>query len=148
MKLSWVHLAIIFLGLIFIIASIISGLAAVEYLIFHEESAEDVGDVSEEIDRYGMVQYEELSEEQKQIVDGAIEGEQYRFDDDDNEAIAWGNGRVISQDGQYHVIPRDTTINWISTAGLLALSLGIGGVLLIIEAIRRDHFPHYHPFTD
>lgn len=147
MKRSTVHFGIAIVGMTFIVIGIVSGIAAFEYVILHEESAEDEGDVSEEMDRYGMAQYEELSAEQQQIVDGTIEGEQYRFDTDDTEAIAWGDGRVVSYDDQYHVISRETTINWTSTSGLLALALGIGGILLTIEAIRRHHYPHYRPFS-
>ncbi len=142
-----VHFGMFLVGLIFIIVGIISGIAAAEYVIFHEKSAENAENVSEEISKYGDAEYEELSEEHQQIVDGTIEGERYRFDDNDTEAIAWGTGRVVSQDGRYHVIPRETTINWKSTPGALALALGIAGTLLIIEAIRRDHFPHYRPFS-
>lgn len=147
MKRNWVHFGMAIAGLTFIVIGIASGVAAFEYVILHEESAEDEGDVSEEMDRYGMTQYEELSAEQQQIVDGAIEGGQISFDTDDTEAIAWGDGRVVSSDDQYHVISRETTINWTSTAGLLAFSLGIGGTLLTIEAIRRHHYPRYRPFS-
>lgn len=146
MKQRWVHFVIFLLGFVLIFGGIVSGFAAVEYVIYHEESADDGGDVN----GYGMVHYEEISPEHQQIVDGTIEGDRYTFDNDDNVAIAWGDGRVVSYDDhdvQYHVIPRETTVNWTSTPGLLALALGSGGVLLIIEAIRRHHFPHYRPFA-
>ncbi|WP_114577910.1 hypothetical protein [Saliphagus sp. LR7] len=148
MNQNWVHFGMLLIGLMFIIAGIVSGIVAAEYVIFHEKSVQNAENVSEEIPKYGVAEYEELSEEHRQIVDGTIEGERYRFDDNDTEAIAWGTGRVVSQDGRYHVIPRETTINWKSAPGALALALGIAGILLIIEAIRRDHFPHYRPFAD
>lgn len=144
---GWVHFGILLIGLVFIIAGIFSGIVAAEYVIFHEKSAENAENVSEANSKYPEVEYEEISEEQQQIVDGVTEGKRYRFDDNDTKAIAWGTGRVVYQDGQYHVILRETTINWKSTPGFLALALGIGGILLIIEAIRRHHFPHYRPFS-
>ncbi|WP_312907248.1 hypothetical protein [Natronosalvus caseinilyticus] len=97
------------------------------------------------MNRYGVAQYDELSTEHQRIVDGLIEGEQYRFDDE-IVAIAWGDGRVVSRDGQYHVIPRETVVDWTSPSGLLALAFGVGGAALIVESIRRHHFPRYRPF--
>lgn len=143
---EWLHFGMLFLGFVLFFPATLSGLAAVEYEIALEETATDGGEVSEEMDRYGVARYDGLSSEHRRIVDGAVEGERYRFDDDETVAIAWGDGRVVSRDGQYHVIPRETNVDWTSTNGLLALAFGVGGVALIVESIRRHHFPRYRPF--
>lgn len=96
-RVSWVHFGMVLLGVVLIIGSLFLGIVATEYEITHEGSTENMTKVLDEIDQYGMTRYEELSAEGQRIVDGTIDGTQYRFDTGDERALMWSDGRVVAR---------------------------------------------------
>lgn len=146
-RLSWIHFGMFLLGLFLLLGSVFAGLVATEYAIAHETTTEDAMEVSGEINRYGVTDYDDLSTEEQQIVDGAVAGETYRFETDDDIAARWDSARVVRQGDHYHYIPRQRVIDWGSPAGIASIVLALAGLALIGEPIRRHHFPHYRPFA-
>ncbi|SFB70463.1 hypothetical protein SAMN05444422_101337 [Halobiforma haloterrestris] len=144
---NWLHFGLLVVGLAALLLAIFAGFTAVAHEVTHERSAADLESVSDSVDRYGVVEYDELTADERRMVDD-LRGERDRYviSDGDQQATRIGDGYVVSQGDEYHVIERNTTVRWTSTGGLAAIALAVVGVALVVEAIRRHHFPNRGPF--
>lgn len=142
---DWLHFGVFLVGFCVLLVGIFGAIAATEYEITHQWSTDDQMEVSDELGYFAPVEYEELSAEERRIVDDTLDGEELRFDSGHDAASRWGNERVVEVDGRYHYITRDTAVDWSSPLGLIAFVLLAGGFLTMGEAVRRHHFPRYRP---
>ncbi|WP_049922741.1 hypothetical protein [Halopiger djelfimassiliensis] len=144
---TWLHFGLLMLGLSALLLALFAGITAVRYEVTYERSAEEIEPISDSVDRYGVVEYDELTAAEQRMIDELRgERERYTLRDGDERATRLGDGYVVSQGERYHVIERNRTIEWTSPGGITAIALAVIGPGLIVEAIRRNHFPNWGPF--
>lgn len=120
---------LIVLGIVCIAASLVAVVGATGYRFAHENP--------EQLS-VSVVNYENLSDREQRVVDGAIEGEVYHFRTRDKLPgdESTGGLRVIKGDEQY-LFTRTTTVHWTGPWGLAAIGLATVGVSLLLASSRR-----------
>jgi hypothetical protein len=77
--------------------------------------------------------YEQLAREKKRIVDAALGGERFDFEDDTKDLPA-----VVRKNGVYHKFASYRAIDWLYPGTLGSILLGFVGLWLTIEAVQHE----------
>lgn len=130
----------LFLGLFLVVASLLSGVAALEYEFYLDTKVSDDTDLSEK-DISEWVRYEELSTNSQNYVDRAIQGERLLFpargDVPGFREPTSGNLGVTYDENRY-IFHRGVTFVWSSIPGIVALLLLVCSIILIIQSVRLE----------
>lgn len=135
---NW-HFLLIFVGFVLVVAGTMVGVGALEY----EVKQIDTADVAPK-NVQGFVDYEDLEGRQKEIVDRAIAGERVvvRAEGDLPGTKQRKGNLGVHKGDTYHILTRHLFFNWRNKFGMAALALWFAGLAAMLEAIRRDRFPH------
>lgn len=139
---KWVNYGLFFLGVFLLIGSLVVGIGALKYEFVYVSSMENPTDWNRP-----LYNYEELPATEQRIVDGAINGNRYVFDRQGpipgGKMSSLGTQELmVAKEGTYHIFTHQITFVPTETAGLAAIALAFAGLISVIEAIRRHHFPY------
>lgn len=129
----------VFFGFLLLMGAVAAGIGAYEYEVKKVDTVEGQAPELRE-----FVEYENLDGDEKELVDRAIAGESIAIREaHDLPGAMERQGKIgVHDDGTYHVLTRRMFFNWRTTFGMVSIGLGVAGVALISEGIRRRQFPH------
>lgn len=85
----------------------------------------------------GYRYYSSLSPEKQGIVDGAIDGTFYTFEDASKVPPD-----LIRRGDTYYVFEYRTSFDWTDPGMATGTGVFVAGGMMVLEAIRREQFPH------
>ena len=153
------HLILFLVGFGLLLGGFVVGIGALEYevvslgevdgplegarFVSHESNSLSPND-----ETIVLVQYDALSQRDREIVDRVLAGERVVFRQRGDLPGKYGTkGEFgVQRDGEIYLIDRHVFFNWRTSFGLASLTMGLVGVAAVSEAIRRRHFPHRSVF--
>jgi hypothetical protein len=140
---EWVHYAMFFLGVLLVVGSVGVGIGALQYEFQHESETAEPDDWDRP-----LYQYEELSDDERRIVDRARSGERFVFEDGSSvpgeERSSLGSQQLMvyyPDEDTYYVFTHQIIFVPTEPVGVGAIAMLLAGVGLIGDSIRRHHFP-------
>jgi hypothetical protein len=139
---KWIHYGLVLLGVFLLVGSLAVGIGGFRYEFTYESSTENPADWDRP-----LYEYDQLPANEQQVIDSAINGQRYVFNSQLSIPGARGSSlggkemMVLKQD-TYYIFSHQTIFVSTTPAGLAAIALAFSGLVAIIEAIRRHHFPH------
>lgn len=146
MESHWKHFAVFLLGFLLILSSIGVGLGAVKFEFVL------IGTPEEPSEQHPpLMLYEDLPPDEQRIVRDTIAGDRYVSATEEPipgpGTVQLGGEMLLYYQDEYYLFARQPFYVTTSPAGLGGIALALGGLLLMGEAIRRNHFPNYRPLA-
>lgn len=138
-----IHYGLFMLGVFMLIAGAVLFIPALQYEFTQGASGDVVGE--------RVYEYEMLTPQEQRIVDGALNGETYVLETSEpipgtsTLALQPKNVRVNRQ-GTTHTFTYRAVFPAKEPKGLATIALVVGGLLAMVEAVRRHHFPGSLPW--
>jgi hypothetical protein len=137
---SALRFALLFVGVCVMLASapLWLGMADFDYHFSYEGQVADPT-FEQELD---TTPYRQLDAETRRIVDGAIDGRSYTFEDGSRSLPQY-----VSRDGTFYGFDSRRAVDWTHPGTVAPLVLGLVGLWLVVEAVqheRRRLGPHGH----
>lgn len=124
-----------FVGVFLVAASLSVGIGAVHYE-FELQSSHDSYQPGLE-----LVEYGDLNANHQERVRQTVRDERIVVEDPADVPARRGEMQVRYRD-TYYVFRGGQVFRWHLPAGLASIGLAVGGVGLVVEAVRAHHFPH------
>ncbi|SEW07894.1 hypothetical protein [Halobacterium jilantaiense] len=91
------------------------------------------------------IPYDVLTDQQQRVVDGALDGEQYVFETSQplpgRANLAFEPTQLrVRKNGMVHTFTYQSVFPATEPMGLTVIGLAVGGLLTIVESVRRYHF--------
>lgn len=143
---KWIHYGLFVLGVFMLVGGMVLGVFALQYEFTRGSTAEGADVTGTPIYDYGT-----LTPQEQRVTDGAIDGKRYVFES--SEPIPGGSvpglraKEIVVETGDTrHVFTQRITFPETEPKGLATIALVVGGLLAMVEAIRRHHFPQSLPW--
>ncbi len=138
---KWVNYGLFFLGVFLIVGGAVASIGAFDHQFALDSSAK-----SQPSSGQHVFHYKNLNENQKHVVDGAIGGKQYTLDTATaipgiGQSLTGEKVTVVKGD-TYYTFSHEAYFAATKPPGLAVIGLVLGGIVAIIEGVRRQHFPH------
>jgi hypothetical protein len=140
---KWIHYGLFFLGVFILVAGIVLFFPALQYEFEQGTSGGDAGS--------RVYEYEMLTPQEQRIVDGALNGKTYMLETSkplpgaSTPGFEPRNVRVNKQGTTYTFTYR-AVFPETAPKGMATITLVVGGLLAMGEAVRRHHFPQSLPW--
>jgi hypothetical protein len=137
------HYGLFFLGAFMLAAAVVLAVPTMQYQF--EQGT--VGDTS----GGPGYEYEYLTPQEQRVVDGALDGETYTFETSQPlpgaPGFAFEPSQVkVTKQGATHTFTYRVVFPAGSPKGMATIALIVGGLLTVVEAVRRHHFPSALPW--
>lgn len=138
-----IHYGLFLLGVGILCAGIVLFIPALQYE-FTQEKSED------SIEEPRVYEYEFLTPQEQRIVDGAINGKTHRLKTTKPlpgpDPVLEAKTIQVSKQGTTHTFTSRAVFPAKAPKGTATIALVVGGLLAMVEAVRRHHFPNSLPW--
>ena len=141
-RLKRIHYGLFMLGVGLLCAGIVLFIPALQY--------EFTQGTSDSIPEPRVIKYELLTPQEQRVVDGALDGKTYRLETSGplpgSAPVLEPETMQVSKRGTTHLFTSRAVFPAKEPKGMATIALVVGGLLVMVEAVRRHHFPKSLPW--
>lgn len=141
-RLKRIHYGLFMIGVGMLCAGMVLFIPALQY--------EFTQGTSDSLPEPRVIKYELLTPQEQRIVDGALNGKTYRLETSKplpgSASVLEPNTVQVSRQGTTHMFTSRAVFPAKEPKGMATIALVVGGLLAMVEAVRRHHFPESLPW--
>ena len=128
---SALRFTLMLLGVCVLLASLPAWLGAADF-DYHFSYNHQIQDPTFEQERE-TTPYDQLSPEERQYVDAALDGERFDFEDDSRTMPS-----IVERGGTYYAFDSGRSVDWLNPGSFGPVLVGLAGFWLVFEAVQHE----------